>query len=95
MTRLRPYPSDLSDARWESIGPTLTAWRAQRKGKVLDIGSPPSMPSPHHGRRSHRDPLALPAARHRTVGDGLRLLRRLAEERRLHPSQRPAATPGS
>ncbi|MFF4576784.1 IS5 family transposase, partial [Streptomyces sp. NPDC001410] len=41
MTRQRPYPSDLSDARWELIGPTLTAWRAERRGKGLDIGRPP------------------------------------------------------
>lgn len=32
MTRQRLYPSDLSDARWELIGPTLTG---------LDIGRPP------------------------------------------------------
>lgn len=41
MTRQRPYPSDLSHARWELIGPTLTAWRAERRGKGLDIGRPP------------------------------------------------------
>ncbi|WP_101254326.1 IS5 family transposase [Streptomyces barkulensis] len=41
MTRQRPYPSDLSDARWELIGPTLTAWRAERRGKGLHIGRPP------------------------------------------------------
>ncbi|MFF3000670.1 IS5 family transposase [Streptomyces sp. NPDC057950] len=41
MTRYRPYPNDLSDARWELIGPTLTAWRAERRGKSLDIGRPP------------------------------------------------------
>ncbi|MFF0106361.1 IS5 family transposase [Streptomyces hirsutus] len=41
MTRQRPYPSDLSDARWELIGPTLTAWRAERGGKGLDVGRPP------------------------------------------------------
>lgn len=41
MTRQRLYPSDLSDARWELIGPTLTAWRAERRGKGLDIGRPP------------------------------------------------------
>uniref|UniRef100_UPI001B33D169 IS5 family transposase n=1 Tax=Streptomyces sp. GESEQ-4 TaxID=2812655 RepID=UPI001B33D169 len=37
----RPYPSDLSDARWELTGPTLTVWRAERRGKGLDIGRPP------------------------------------------------------
>lgn len=41
LTRRLPYPSDLSDARWELIGPTLTAWRAERRGKGLDIGRPP------------------------------------------------------
>lgn len=41
MTRHRPYPSDLSDARWELIEPTLTTWRAERRGKGLDIGRPP------------------------------------------------------
>ncbi|MFE8968269.1 IS5 family transposase [Streptomyces albogriseolus] len=39
--RQRPYPSDLSDARWELLEPTLTAWRAARRGKSLDIGRPP------------------------------------------------------
>lgn len=37
----RPYPSDLSDARWDLLTPTLTAWRAERRGKGLDIGRPP------------------------------------------------------
>ncbi|CAM5623316.1 DDE transposase [Streptomyces badius] len=36
----RPCPSDLSDARWELLEPTLTAWRAERRGKGLDIGLP-------------------------------------------------------
>lgn len=35
------YPSDLSDARWELIEPTLTAWRAKRRRRALDIGRPP------------------------------------------------------
>lgn len=39
--RQRPYPSDLSDARWDLLEPTLTAWRAERRGKGLDIGRPP------------------------------------------------------
>lgn len=30
ITPHRPYPSDLSDARWALIEPTLTAWRAAR-----------------------------------------------------------------
>lgn len=31
-TGRRPYPTDLSDARWALIEPTLTAWREARKG---------------------------------------------------------------
>ena len=30
MSQRRPYPSDLSDARWALIEPTLTAWRQAR-----------------------------------------------------------------
>ena len=30
MTERRPYPSDISDARWALIGPTLTAWQQAR-----------------------------------------------------------------
>ncbi|WP_405110622.1 IS5 family transposase [Micromonospora sp. NBC_01405] len=30
MTERRPYPSDLSDARWALIAPRLTAWRQAR-----------------------------------------------------------------
>ncbi|MGW1998131.1 IS5 family transposase, partial [Embleya sp. NPDC001921] len=30
MSRRKPYPSDLSDARWTLIEPTLTAWRKAR-----------------------------------------------------------------
>lgn len=37
----RPYPSDLSDARWGPLESTLTAWRAERRGKGPDIGRPP------------------------------------------------------
>jgi transposase len=32
MAPRRPYRSDLSDARWALIEPTLTAWRAARRG---------------------------------------------------------------
>ncbi|MGY5138686.1 IS5 family transposase, partial [Streptomyces nigrescens] len=32
MQSSRPYPSDLSDARWELIRPTLEAWRQARNG---------------------------------------------------------------
>jgi transposase len=38
----RRYPSDLSDARWELVEPVLTAWRAERRGRGLDIGRPPN-----------------------------------------------------
>ncbi|MER5466738.1 IS5 family transposase [Streptomyces sp. NPDC002668] len=41
MTERRPYPSDLSDARWELIEPVLFAWRAERRRRALDIGRPP------------------------------------------------------
>jgi transposase len=33
-----PYPSDLSDARWELMEPTLTAWRAERQKTSLNLG---------------------------------------------------------
>ncbi|WP_371658440.1 IS5 family transposase [Streptomyces sp. NBC_00280] len=41
MTPHRPYPSDLSDARWALIEPVLTFWRDQRRARALDIGRPP------------------------------------------------------
>ncbi|MER7513830.1 transposase [Streptomyces lavendulae] len=41
MHQQRPYPSDLSDARWELLEPILSAWRAERRGKGMDIGRPP------------------------------------------------------
>jgi transposase len=48
----RPYPSDLPDARWELLEPTLTARRAERRGKGLDIGAAARARSaPDHGRR--------------------------------------------
>jgi transposase len=34
----KPYPSDLSDARWALIEPTLTAWRAERQKASLNLG---------------------------------------------------------
>ncbi len=30
MSQRKPYPSDLSDARWALIAPTLQAWRQAR-----------------------------------------------------------------
>jgi transposase len=30
VSKRKPYPSDLSDARWALIEPTLTAWRKAR-----------------------------------------------------------------
>lgn len=41
MPERRRYPSDLSDARWELVEPVLHAWRAERRGRGLDIGRPP------------------------------------------------------
>ncbi|MFF2331175.1 MULTISPECIES: IS5 family transposase [unclassified Streptomyces] len=41
MAKRRPYPSDLSDARWELIEPALAAWRFERRGRALDFGRPP------------------------------------------------------
>ncbi|MGY1584710.1 IS5 family transposase [Streptomyces sp. MN13] len=41
MSERRPYPSDLSDARWELIEPVLSAWRAERRRHALDVGRPP------------------------------------------------------
>lgn len=41
MAKRRPYPSDLSDARWELIEPVLAAWRFERRGRALDFGRPP------------------------------------------------------
>lgn len=41
MTERLPYPSDLSDARWELIEPVLAAWRYERHGRALGFGRPP------------------------------------------------------
>jgi transposase len=41
MAERRPYPSDLSDARWALIEPVLSAWRSERRRHALDIGRPP------------------------------------------------------
>lgn len=41
MPKRRPYPSDLSDARWELIEPVLAAWRFERRGRALAFGRPP------------------------------------------------------
>jgi transposase len=41
MSKRRPYPSDLSDARWELVEPVLAAWRFERRGRALDFGRPP------------------------------------------------------
>ncbi|MFF8430641.1 IS5 family transposase [Streptomyces sp. NPDC016566] len=50
MPKRRPYPSDLSDARWELIEPVLSAWRFERRGRALDFGRPPE-----HGLRDIMD----------------------------------------
>lgn len=34
----KPYLSDLSDARWALVEPTLTAWRAERQKTSLNLG---------------------------------------------------------
>ena len=41
MPTRRPYPSDLSDARWALVEPTLTAWRQRERWAGLSIGRPP------------------------------------------------------
>ncbi|MFD3532639.1 IS5 family transposase [Streptomyces sp. NPDC058664] len=41
MSKRRPYPSDLSDARWELIEPVLSAWRLECRRKALHFGRPP------------------------------------------------------
>ncbi|MFI1370062.1 IS5 family transposase [Streptomyces griseochromogenes] len=41
MAERRPYPSDLSDARWALIEPVPAAWRAERRRSALNIGRPP------------------------------------------------------
>ena len=42
MTTRQPYPSDLSDARWALVEPTLTAWREERRRRGLEGGRPPT-----------------------------------------------------
>jgi transposase len=41
MAERRPCPGDLSDARWALNEPVLSAWRAERRRHVLNIGRPP------------------------------------------------------
>jgi len=67
MATRRPYPSDLPDARWALVEPTLTAWRQRERRAGLAMGAPaPARPACHPGRdlvrRPQRDPLALPPA---------------------------------
>jgi transposase len=40
MTQRRPYPSDLSDARWALIEPALTAWRQARTDAGVGARTP-------------------------------------------------------
>ena len=40
MSEQRPYPSDLSDARWKLIEPTLSKWRTDRAATALGISGP-------------------------------------------------------
>ncbi|WP_433256070.1 transposase [Streptosporangium sp. CA-135522] len=99
MAEQRPYPSDLSDARWALVEPVLSAWRADRRGKGLDIGRPCE-----HDLRAILNAIVYVDR----TGIGRRylpheypprqsiyaLLRPLAERRRLHPAQRSAAASG-
>ncbi|GAA2646657.1 hypothetical protein GCM10010425_65450 [Streptomyces spororaveus] len=41
MSERRPYPSDLSDARWALVEPLLTSWRDDQARHGLNIGTPP------------------------------------------------------
>ncbi|GLW75512.1 DDE transposase [Kitasatospora phosalacinea] len=50
MTDRRPYPSDLSDARWALVEPILTAWRQARTERALAFGR-----SPEHDLRDLLD----------------------------------------
>lgn len=36
----RPYRTDLTDAQWALIAPTLTAWREERTARGLGINPP-------------------------------------------------------
>ena len=58
MATRKPYPSDLSDARWALIQPTLTAWRQRERRAGLSIGRPP-----RHDLRSVLDPRYVGQAR--------------------------------
>ena len=40
MTKRLPYATDLSDARWALIEPTLSAWRARRAEAGLALSGP-------------------------------------------------------
>jgi transposase len=40
VTERRPYPTDLSDARWALIDPVLSAWRAKRAAAGLGLSAP-------------------------------------------------------
>ncbi|OMI35472.1 transposase IS4 family protein [Streptomyces sparsogenes DSM 40356] len=41
MAERRPYPRDLSGARWALDEPVLSAWRTERRRHALNIGRPP------------------------------------------------------
>lgn len=65
MTSRRACRSDLSDARWALIEPTLTAWRAARRGpgtaaRIHDLRE--IVNAIMYARRD-RDRLGVPAAR--------------------------------
>ena len=100
MPHRRPYPSDLSDARWELIEPTLTAWRTELHSRGLHIGRPPR----HDPRRImdaivYVDRTGIPwrylphdFPPWETVYG---LLRRRAGRRCLRPAHRAAPPPGA
>jgi len=43
MPQSRPYPSDVSDARWTLISPTLEQWRHERHaGRPTEVKDSPT-----------------------------------------------------
>src|SRR6266567_3473577 len=69
MPARRPYPSDLSDARWALVEPTLTAWRERERRAGLGIGRPPQ-----HDLRSLLDAILYVGRKRSIITDTLGLL---------------------
>src|SRR4051812_43461640 len=91
-----PYPSDLSDAHWALMEPTLTAWRAERQKTSLNLGGKVTdlrevMNAILLLNRTGV-PLALPAPRLPAAHHRVRLLQRL-DRRRHHREARPPPAP--